>query len=451
MSQSYTTVINDIDEDININLGKIWNILWSRKAVMVKAFCFVLIFFIVLTFVLPKKYKVTADLYINKTNSSNMMEFNPYILGEASGSMLQMATTDRAISNELEILRSSLVLDKVIRDNHLVYKKKYGIFPNKKEGEYLTAKDFYKKGKILKIENIKNTSVITVEYKDKNPEVSYGIISSLIKNYVDLHKKINIEKAKTDTRLLADEYEQAKKSLDQRLAQAGGVPAQSLTGIGNLTAMSAFSKSASKAVGSMKSQYIAGERSQIAIGQEREKVSQLAAKLEWARMVDKMSDTSKVLILNKPQKLRPFENTSPKLIINILLGIVFGFVASVIALIISEVTDKKLAYSMLANNIIYDAENNIKSIRIKIFGCNPQKVLLISLTQISEAMVNDLKSLSNADIVPFEMSSAFVNKISNFDKVILISKISETDAGIYKNVKEIVKNLGKEIVCDALV
>lgn len=450
MSQSYTTVINDIDEDININPKKVLNILCSRKSLMVKTFCSILVFFTVLTFIIPKKYRVSADLYINSANGSNMMEFNPYTLSEASSSMFSVGS-DKAMMNEMELLKSALVLDKVIKENNLVYKKKFKIIPTKKEGELLSAKDFYRKGKILKIENIKNTNVINVAYNDKNPEISYGIISSLIKNYIELHKKINLEKSKTDTKLLEEEYENAKRGLDQKLAQAGGVPAQSITGLGNLTAMSAFSKSASRAVGSVKSQYIAGERSQIAIAQEKEKLAQIAAKLEWAKMVNRVSETSKVLVINKPQKLRPFENTSPKLLINILLGIVFGFVGAIAVLIHSETSDKKLTYSMLSNDIIFKDENSMNLLKLKIFGYNPQKVLLIVLAKLPDEMNNELKVLTNADVVPFEMSSSFINKISNFDKVILVSKIFETDSEIYKNVKEIVKNQGKEIVCDALV
>ena len=47
---------------------------------------------------MPKKYKVTADLYINKSNSSNMIEVNPYVIGEASGSAFSMGS-DKAINN----------------------------------------------------------------------------------------------------------------------------------------------------------------------------------------------------------------------------------------------------------------------------------------------------------------------------------------------------------------
>ena len=321
---AYYNPMDELDDDLNINIEKLWRAIWSRKVLLIKVFCSVLAFFILLTFIMPKKYKVTADLYINKSNSSNLMEVNPYILDEAAGPVVNMGM-DKAINNEIELMKSELVLDKVIRDNNIVYKKKFGIIPNKKEGEYLTAEAFYGKGKKLKIENTKNTNVITIQYKAGKPELAYGVVSSLITHYIELHKELNAEKSKSDTKLLETEYKKIKENLDKSISKASGLPAQSMTGIGNLSAMSAFSRSASSAIGNIRSQYIAGEKSQIAVSEESQKLTQLATKLEWAKMVEQMSDSSKVLVLKEPKQLRPFEKSSPKLLINIILSFIKEF------------------------------------------------------------------------------------------------------------------------------
>lgn len=442
--------MDDMDEDLNINLVKIWKTIWYRRELLIKVFCSVLVFFILLTFILPKKYKVTADLYINKSNNSNMMEVNPYILDEASGQTLSMGM-DKTINNEIELMKSELVLDKVIRDNNIVYKKKFGIIPNRKEGEYLTAEAFYKKGKILKIENIKNTNVISIQYKAKKPEVAYGVVSSLITNYIELHKELNTEKSKSDKKLIEAEYEKAKESLNTKLNQAVGLPAQSMTGIGNLSAMSAFSRSASQAIGNIKSQYLQGERSQIAVNEESQKLSKLAAKLEWAKMVEQMSDSSKVLILKEPKQLRPFENSSPKLLINIILGIIFGGIASLAALIYSEIKDEKLTYSALSNNIIYDGIENIDTIRTEILSVDPKKVLLISLTQLPQEIVNKIQSLTNAKVVYADLTKDFVNEVTAADKVMIVSKLQVTSMNTYKQVQNIISKQNKTIEYDILV
>lgn len=443
-SMMYYNPADELDEELDINFEKIWKTIWSRKFLLIKVFYSVLAFFILLTFIMPKKYTVTADLYINKANNSNMMEINPYILNEAEGPVVNMGT-DKAINNEIELMKSELVLDKVIRDNDIKYKK------GKKKGEYLTAEAFYGKGKKLKIENTKNTNVITIKYKAGNPDLAYGVVSSLITNYIELHKELNTEKSKSDKKLLESEYKQVKENLDKSISKASGLPAQTMTGIGNLSAMSAFSRSASSAMSNMKSQYIAGEKSQISVSEESQKLAQLAAKLEWAKMVEQMSDSSKVLVLKEPKQLRPFEKSSPKLLSNIILGCIFGGLASLIALIYAEQKSDKITYSMLTNNTLFDAIDKIKKLENKCYCFNPQKVLILSFVQLPISFISSLQNIPNVNIAYYNETRDFIDKISAADKIVLISKIEVTDAESYKEVREIIKDQQKDIIYDALI
>lgn len=442
--------MDELDEDLNINLKKIWMILWSRKWLLVKVFWSIMALFILLFFVTPKKYVVTADLYVNKSNSSNLTEFNPYVLDEAAGALVSMGA-DKAMNNEIELMKSSLVLDKVIQENNIIYRKKYGIIPNSREGEYIPAKAFYGKGKILKFENVKNTSVISISYKAKDPKFAYNIVTSLIKNYIELHKEINTEKSKSDKQLLEAEYAQTKANLDKKLKQSTGLPEQSMGGIANLSAMSAFSRSASSAIGNLKSQYIAGERSQIAISEETQKLTQLATKLEWAKIVEHMSDSSKVIVLHEPRLLNKNENSSPKLLINIILGFIFGGIASLMALIYVEIKSKKLTYSMLTNNIIFDGTQKLNIIEDKCYGYDPKKVLLLSFVQLPNAMIDSLQKLPNTSVTYYSSTKDYMNKIKVADKIVLASKIEITDAETYKTIRETIKNQQKEIIFDILM
>lgn len=446
----YYNPADELDEELNINLKKIFFIIWSRKELILRVFASILVFFILLTFIMPKKYKVSADLYINKSNNSNMTEINPYVLNESSGTVVSMGS-DKAINNEIELIKSALVLDKVIKDNNIIYKKKFGIIPNKKEGEFLSAKAFYNKGKKLKIENVKNTNIITIEYKANKPELAYGVVSSLITNYIELHKELNTEKSKADKKLIESEYTKAKEDLNKKLNQSSGLPVQSMTGMGNLSAMSAFSKSASRALGNIKGQYLAGEKSQIAVSEESQKVANLASKLEWAKMVEQMSDSSKVLVINEPQQLRPFENSSPKLLINIILGCVFGFIGSLAALIYAEVNEKKLSYSMLTDNILFDGLKDADTLKVEVLGYKPKNVLVVSFIQLPQNIINTLHSISNCEVTYADISEEFITKVSGSEKIIFISKIFTTGAETYKKIKNIVQKQQKEIVYDVLV
>lgn len=442
--------LNEFDDELNINLKKYWLAIWSRKWTLIKIFSGVLIFFILLTFILPKKYKVTADLFINKTNNSNISEFNPYVLDEASSSMFSMAG-DKAMNNEIELIKSSLVLDKVIRDNNIVYKKKYGIIPNKKEGEYLSAKDFIGKGKSLKIENTKGTSIIHIEYKSKKPELAYGIVTSMIENYISVHKELNSEKSKADKLLLEKEYANIKKSLNEKLAKSSGLPVQTMTGTGNLTALSAFSKSAASAISSIRGQYFAGERSQLAISEESQKAANIASKLEWARMVEQMSDLSKVRVLNSPALPRPFENTSPKLFTNIILGCIIGYLSALTFLVYKELFDKRLTYSMLTENIIFDGVNDTDSIISDLIAYVPEPILFISLTELPKSFCHRIEQFPNAKIIYANLSSEFVKELSGSNKVMLISKLQYTSSDFYKKIRNIIQKQKKEVIKDILM
>ena len=445
MTQENVVFCNSVeeDDDLDINFEKYWKAIWSRKTLLIKIFCLVLVFFMLLTFILPKKYTVTADLYVNKSNNSNMLEVNPYVIDEASTPTLSMGI-DKTINNEMELMKSELVLDKVIRENNIRYIK------GKKKGEYLIAEDFYRKGKVLKIDNVKNTNVITLKYKHKDPELAYGVLSSLITNYIELHKELNTEKAKSDKKIIESEYLKTKEILNKKVSQASGLPSH-MTSIGNLPAMSAYSKTASSAMSNLKSQYIAGEKSQIAITEENKKLAELAAKFEWAKLVEQMSDSSKVLVLKEPKLLRPFENSSPKLLINIILGCVFGYLTALSTLIYKEVCSKNLTYSMLTNNIIFDGIEKQNLVETKCYSFSPKKVLCLSFVQLPNSLTSRLQNISNVNVAYYNETKDFIDKISAADKIVLFSKIGITNADSYKIVREVVKNQQKEIVYDVLI
>ena len=428
----------DLDEELTIDIKKIFFTLWSRKELISKVFISVLIFFILLTFICPKKYKVESDLYVNKANNSNMMEINPYAieeLGGAGGGMAAlMAGGGGALTNELELMQSPLVIDKVIRENNLVYKKKFGILPNKKEGEYISTKVFLKKN--ISFENKKGTNVITIEYKNKDPELAYNVVNSIINNYIELHKQLNSEKSKSDKEIIEREYNKTKQVLNQK---------------GNISAMSAFSKSAQQAMANLKGQVIAGQKSRIEVTEQAEKLAALSSKLEWAKMVDEMSDSSKVLVLKEPQKLRDFEYSSPKLLINILLGIVFGFLASLFAVIFAENTDKKLTYSMLGENIIYNLENDFSDLKLFLLANQDKKVSIAVFENIPQNIIEQLQVFKNVNLIKADITEEFVQNIKNSDEIIIFASTGKTNSKLYRQIKTMLSEMKKNVVVEALV
>ena len=90
---------------------------------------------------MPKKYEVSADLYINKTNNSNMAEINPYVieeLGSGGGMSAMLSGGKGTLDNEIELISSPKVMDKVIQENDIKIGKLFKIIKTKKYDKPLT-------------------------------------------------------------------------------------------------------------------------------------------------------------------------------------------------------------------------------------------------------------------------------------------------------------------------
>lgn len=442
---------DELDEELTIDLKKIVFALWSRKKLIASVFTCVLIFFIALTFISAKKYKVDADLYINKSNNSNMADINPYVISElgAGGGMAALMSGGGTLANDIELMQSPLVIDKVIQENDLRFKKLFGIIPTKKTGQYLTTEKFLKKG--ISFENKKGTNVVTIEYKSKDKDLAYNVVNSIIVHYLELNKEINSTKSKSDKKIIESEYKKAKADLNRKMNSVSGLPDSAMAGSGNLAAMSAFSKSAQKAMSTLQGQYVAGEKAKISVTEDASKVAALSSKLEWAKLVDEMSDSSKVIVLKEPRKLKDYEQTSPKLFTNILLGIVFGVIASLIAVLFRENTDKKLTYSMLGENIIYNVEKDLTDLKMTLLAKQDKQISLVLFEKLPSEIISELEKFKNLQFVNPDISNEFVTEINKTSDVILFGTINHTDSKLYKQIKKMLDEMNKNILNEVLV
>lgn len=444
---------DELDEELTIDLKKIALTFVQRKELVLKVFVSIVILFVVLTFILPKKYTVTTDLYINKANNTNLVEVNPFIIenmNAASGGLSSLISGGGAsgLTDEIELIKSQLVLDDVIRDNDLkVPDKKFGIFKNKRAGEYISAAGFIGKGKNPVIENKKGTNIITITYKSKKPQVAYDIVKSITKNYIDLHKEIHSDRAKSDIDVLQEEYVKEKAKLERKISERKGLSDRMSASASQVSLLSAFSKSARSAVSSLNAQVAQGQKSEMEISETAKKVEMLASKLEWLKLVDKYSDTTKVMVIKEPILPLANENSSPKLIINLLLGIVFGFIASIIAIVYAENTDKKLSYSMLGDNILYDKSD----LPLFLLTNKNKKITAVFFDSIPTVVESQLREFSNIQITKAEISNNFIDKINYTESVILFPSVAKTDAKLYKNTIGMIKELDKTIIKEVLV
>lgn len=440
------TIDNDFDEEITFNLKKYLYILWNRKILIFFVFLAVIAFSVIITFFSPKKYTVEADLYINKSNYTNLAEFNPFVIESQTEDGFSISSANK-LANEIELIKSALVIDNVIKENNLIYQKKFGFITTSKTGKYYSTKAFLGKGKNPKFDNVKNTNILKIKYTSKNPEKAYNIVNSIINNYIDLQRTLNAEKSKSDKSIIEREYNKVKSQLNQKINQSSGLPESAVGSMGNMTAMSAFSTSVSRAMANLQGQILTGKRSQIAVSEDAAKTAELSSKLEWARIVEEMSDNSKVLIINPPVKPEKYEISSPNLFKNILWGIIWGLLLSLSALIFVETTSKKLTYSMLGDDIIYDLEKNLTDFQIYMLSTQGEKVAFVTFDNLNISKYD----FEKIQVLEAEISDKFINSVKKYDKFILFSSIGETDSSLYKQTKLILSSLNKVIIKDVLI
>lgn len=435
-------------DEIIIDFRRVFEILNYRKNLILKTFLVSILFFTVLTFILPKKYETSAELYVNKSNATNLVELNPYMISSLSGEGMSglLSGANNALQNEIEIIKSPLVMDGVIKENDLRYKS------GKKKGEFISTESFLKKN--LSIENKKGTNIISIEYKSRNPLQTYNVINSIIANYKKVNEEINTKKATKDKAILEGSYADTNKVLNNKLAalkHSNALPDSAVSGLGMLAALKGHSKAIGGAMGSIQNQVVEGQKSQISVEQEVDKLKLVKSKLEWTKLVEQMArDTTNVIVLKSPELKRNFEQTSPKLFPNLISGLIFGIFAAIIIVILAEIIDKKLTYSALGENVMYNIDKNIDELKLILMTNSRENFSFIIFDGFKIDLFKSLEGFNNFKVIKADITPKTIDEISNSDKLIFAQRIGQTPKKLYTQLKttceEMKKTVYKELI-----
>lgn len=437
---------NEIESDeLIIDFSKIFKIIYYRKDLILKIFLGFIVFFLLLTFILPKKYETDASIYINKSNNTNLMEMNPFILASMStmegGLSSMISGASNVLQNEIAIIKSPLVLDNVIRENNLRYN--FG----KKKGEFLSTKDFLKKN--LSIENEKGTNVVNIKYKSKNAVLSYNVVNSIINNYEKINEEINIKKTIKDKALLESSYQDTNRSLNRKLAKmknSSMLPDTALNSLGMLAALKGHNRAIGGAMGSIQGQVVEGKKSEINVQQDVDKLSLVKSKLEWTKLVEQISkDTTNVIVLKKPEIKKSFEQASPKLLVNLIYGLLFGIVASFFTVLFVEKYSEKLTYSTLNGHIIYNIDKDFDDLKLVILARPREIFSLLCFEGFNNESLQKVQGFGNVKVIKAEITSKTLEDISASNNLIFAAKIGETSKKTYEQFKQICLELNKPV------
>ncbi|MEI8390067.1 MAG: Wzz/FepE/Etk N-terminal domain-containing protein [bacterium] len=440
--------INNNDELV-LDFKKLCKTFQYRKNIIVYCFLIIISLTLLITFFMPKKYESETKLLINKSSSTNLANINPFILSEMAdmdGGMSGLLKGSSDLENEIEIIKSPLVLDEVVKANHIVYKN------GKKKGEFLSVDDFLKKN--ISIENLKGTNVISIKYKSKDPILTYNVLSSIIKNYKEAYEEINSKKAFNDKKLIYKSYIEAKADLDnkiEKLKQTKNAELSDTSGTNTISfsLLGFHDKEIGQKLNQMSIDAVNTRKLEEEVNQAAEKLKRLNEKLEWTSLVGNLSkEISKITILKEPEHLRNFENTEPSLILNILLSIAVSIILSIFAVILFEKKDKRLAIIETNEKTLLVSSNDLTDIIEDIVFLsklkNTAKTTLISLTDD-----NNIKIPENFNISYSKDSiDEHVKNLQNSDKFILVSQIGITDKILYKKIQKLILETEKEFIAE---
>lgn len=449
------------NEEIVIDFGKIYRILSSRILWILGFIVISLIFSYVYTGFMPKKYSTDAKIFINKAEDTNLIEINPFAISDSGGiaggdsglSPIIAGLSGGVLANDLEILKSPLVMERVIRENGF----KYNAGP--KKGEYINANSFIN-DKNLDINTVKNTKSIRIAFKSTNPTEPYRVVSSIINSYKGVYESINSKKASKDKEFLEKSYISAQKTLNEKIARLKELKSKGATyTTGDIGGTFGLLGMYNKRLGEDLSQVAQGsvevKKMESDVDQEFDKIKILKKKLEWITLVENMSkNVSNITVLKEPELKESYENVEPNLNFNLSLAFVISIIIGLFMVIALEIFSRKLTYSNMDDKTVVITSNNkdISNLKTNVLINGVKNLSVVSLAANNRAkkFVESLKEELQGVNISFtdEKSSldGHIKNIMSAESIVYIGQLGYTERKLFNQVRNVCKDLGKKVI-----
>ncbi|BAL84403.1 hypothetical protein SELR_26950 [Selenomonas ruminantium subsp. lactilytica TAM6421] len=186
-----------MENEESLDLGRLMHILADRKKTVGKIVGGCTALALIVSFALPKTYESTTTVQARVRGVG---------VTEASQAMAAMgmgAASTSPVMNYMELMKSNTVLQPIIDELDWDEDKKKNLLP----------KDFAKKN--LKIENVKQTNIITVTATGKSPEEAQMISQHVVDNFLQMMTDMNKETQSILMQFLAERIENAKKEAEE--------------------------------------------------------------------------------------------------------------------------------------------------------------------------------------------------------------------------------------------
>ena len=190
--------MNQIEREENIDLTKVWSLMWAKRRVCSGIVIGFTILALIISLIWPKEY--TSQVTV-QTSSSGVD------IGGAAAAMAALTGGSLGGGNKtmtyIELMKTRVVLDPIIAQ----------VFDDEPEEDRPEAEKFAKK--YLTIANTKQTQLITLEAKGRTPEEAQYIAENVVNNFLQLMTSLNKENKSLVVSFLDERIDVAKKEADE--------------------------------------------------------------------------------------------------------------------------------------------------------------------------------------------------------------------------------------------
>ncbi|WP_295916148.1 GumC family protein [uncultured Anaerovibrio sp.] len=187
------------DDEIEIDLGKLFGILWDRRKIAGGIIATCTIIAMIISLIIPPTFESNTLVQTNKSSKLDISGASAALAMLGGGSGVSSATM-----NYIEIMKSRAVLEPIMDQLE-------DITPE--EREKMTAEGFAKGH--LNIENVKGTNLIKVTGKGRSPEEAQMIADSVVENFLKLMTEMNQNSQSYMVKFLNERIDTAQKESDE--------------------------------------------------------------------------------------------------------------------------------------------------------------------------------------------------------------------------------------------
>ncbi len=448
-----------IPGELVFDLYKIRQILYFRRKQIAIIYIIMILASLIYSLFSPKIYESKANILININKNTNIKEFNPY---HSDKEMLYAASkknpTTKFINNEIQILKSSKVLEPVIKKNNIL----------SKNNQFITPEKLINSNQLI-VENVKDSDVVAIRYIDISPEKAQSFINDFLASYVLISNSLYLEKTKNDLRFLEKHIKKIHDSINKKIVNLNSSDVHTLlkTPV-NLDLIGSIDSNYSIYKQDVIQKYFNYKKYRKELEQELSNLARLQSNLKNSKIIEDYSKKSKKFtILSGPTLSEKNNYIEPNLVVNIILGLISAFFISLGYIIFSEITSKKLPLSdfysfkkIVKLNDFYKISNLL--ILKQDYLSNASIISLVE-PNTKTRMLNKLNLILNERVTIDANTCHFDNKViesTNLKKIleyikcsshiIFFIKINKTNRELYKILKQHIKVLKKTIILELI-